>query len=419
MSDETQPSSPPPDQPPQPAETGDAVQMTGDAVQMTEEQLAEAKSYGRYDVVCALADKALDVAFLAVAALLLSQPLDRWLSGFPVLGSYWSLRLLVLFAIVTALHVCISAPLSFYAGYVVEHRFQMSTLSLGGWLWRYLKRNLLALALGSVMMLGLYWLIWTTGWAWWLAAAGAFFFVAVLLGRLFPVLILPMFFKIEKLDRPELDERIARLAQGTGLSIEGVYRIALSDETVKANAMLAGLGRTRRVLLGDTLLAGFSGDEIEVIFAHEIGHHVFGHIRKLIVAGIFSSAAGFFVCDQLLRVFVTGGGTASLAAGGTVPDYKQMPVYTLPLVMLILTVFTMLLEPLQNFISRGYERQADRYALDRTGLHDAFVSAFRKLVRLNKDDPDPHWLDVLLFHSHPPISQRLAMAAGRNSLHHK
>ena len=407
MSDETQPSPPPPDQPPQPA---GAVEMTGDAVEMTEEQLAEAKSYGRYDVVCALADKALDVAFLAVAALLLARPLDDWLGGFPVLGSYWSLRLLVLFAIVTVLHVCVSAPLSFYAGYVVEHRFKMSTLSLSRWLWRYLKRNLLALALGSVMMLGLYWLIWTTGWVWWLAAAGAFFCVAVVLGRLFPVLILPMFFKIEKLDRPELDERIARLAEGTGLSIEGVYRIALSDETVKANAMLAGLGRTRRVLLGDTLLAGFSGDEIEVIFAHEIAHHVFGHIRKLIVAGIFSSAAGFFVCDQLLRVFVTGGG---------LPDYKQMPVYTLPLVMLILTVFTMLLEPLQNFISRGYERQADRYALEQTGGHDAFVSAFRKLVRLNKDDPDPHWLDVLLFHSHPPIAQRLAMADDRKSLRHK
>jgi len=372
---------------------------------MTEEQLAEAKSYGRYDVVCALGDKALDVAFLAVAALLVARPLDDWLSGYPVLGSYWSLRLLVLFAIVTALHVCVSAPLSFYSGYVVEHRFKMSTLSLRGWLWRYLKRNLLALALGSMMMLGLYWIIWTTGWAWWLAAAGAFFCVAIVLGRLFPVLILPMFFKIEKLDQPELDERITRLAQGTGLSIEGAYRIALSDETVKANAMLAGMGRTRRVLLGDTLLASFSGDEIEVIFAHEIGHHVFGHIRKLIVTGIVGSAAGFFICDQCLRVFLTGGGEPV--------DYKQMPVYTLPLLMLVLTLFTMLLEPIQNFISRGYERQADRYALERTGLHDAFISAFRKLAKLNKDDPDPHWLDVLLFHSHPPIAQRLAMADDR------
>ncbi len=130
------------------------------------------------------------------------------------------------------------------------------------------------MAFSLVLVLGLYWLIWLTGRWWWLAAAGAFFVVSIVLGQLAPVLILPLFYQIEKLDAPELTDRIARLAAGTGLSIEGVYRMDLSEETVKANAMLAGLGRTRRVLLGDTLLNGFSPDEIEVIFAHEIGHHV-------------------------------------------------------------------------------------------------------------------------------------------------
>ena len=262
-------------------------------------------------------------------------------------------------------------------------------------------RNALAVVLGAVLILGLYWLIWTTGPYWWLVAAGAFFLVSILIGRLAPVLILPLFYKVEKLDEPELAERIARLAEGTGLSIEGVYRLGLSDETVKANAMLAGLGRTRRVLLGDTLLDRFSPDEIEVIFGHEIGHHIFHHIRKLILVGIVYSAAGFWVCDRLLAGFV----------GGEV-DYAQLPVVTLPLVMLIVIVFLMLLEPLQNAVSRRYERQCDRYALRRTGLNDAYVSAFRKLARLNKDDPCPHWLDVLLFHSHPPIAERLAMAEG-------
>ena len=94
-----------------------------------------------------------------------------------------------------------------------------------------------------MLILGLYWLIWTThGW-WWLTAAGAFFCVTIIMGRLFPVLIMPLFYKIERLDAPELAERMNDLASGTGLTIEGVYRIALSQETVKANAMLAGLGR--------------------------------------------------------------------------------------------------------------------------------------------------------------------------------
>jgi len=397
------PSEPPPhplEQPEQPPEA-ERAHATG----MTAEELTEAKQYGRIDLVCTLADKALDWAYLAVAAFLLGWPIDAWLSRSGVLGSCWSLRLVALFLIVMGLHVCVSFPLSLYSGHVLEHRFGLSNQTFGGWLWRYAKRNALALALGVPLMLGLYWLIWTTGAYWWLVAAGAFFLVSILLGQLAPVLILPLFYKIEKLEPCELAERISRLAQGTGLSIEGVYRMHLSDETVKANAMLAGLGRTRRVLLGDTLLDAFTPEEIEVIFAHEIGHHVFRHIRKLIAAGIVYSVAGFWICDRLLL--------GAIGDWDGKVDYAVVPVWTLPLLMLILTVFATLSEPLQNLLSRRYERQCDRYALERTGLKGAYVSAFRKLAKLNKDDPNPHWLDVLLFHSHPPIAQRLAMAEDR------
>jgi STE24 endopeptidase len=303
----------------------------------------------------------------------------------------------------------------------------LSTQTFGRWLWRYLKRNLLALVLSLVLVVGLYWLIWTVGPWWWLAAAGAFFVVSVVLGQLAPVLILPLFYRIEILDAPELNDRIARLAEGTGLAIEGVYRMDLSEETVKANAMLAGLGRTRRVLLGDTLLADFSPDEVEVIFAHEIGHHVFRHIRKMIVLGLLYSAIGFWFCDRLLTAFPaeragTEAGVGTSHNQGNAPgrqppsspsvslDYAHLSPARLPFILLMLTLFAMVIEPLQNAVSRRFERQSDRYALDRTGLRDAYRSAFRKLAKLNKDDPNPHWLDVFLFHSHPPVAERLAMA---------
>jgi STE24 endopeptidase len=122
----------------------------------------------------------------------------------------------------------------------------------------------------------------------------------------------------------------------------------------------------------------------------------------MILAGLVTSTAGFWICDRLLAGWV--------AQSGGRTDYARMPVYTLPFLLLILTLFALLLEPLQNAVSRHFERQCDRYALQRTGMNDAYRSAFRKLARLNKDDPDPHWLDVLLFHSHPPVAQRLAMA---------
>lgn len=394
-----------PDEIPRPEsiETPDASQPAADNGQpMTADELAEAKRYGRYDLACTLVDKVVDLGFTAVVALVLARPLDAWLSECPVLDASRSLRLASLLAIILGLNVLISFPLSIYSGHLLEHRFGLSNQTFLAWLWRYAKRVVLAGAFGIALFVGLFWLIWTTGPYWWLTAAAAFFVVSVVLGQLAPVVILPLFYKVQRLDVAELGDRLSRLAEGTGLSIEGVYRINLSQETAKAGAMLAGLGRTRRVLLGDTLLDRFTPEEIEVVFAHEIGHHVYRHIRKIILAGLFSSAAGFWICDRLLAAWV-GAGPDGL-------DYANLPVAAAGMVMLMLTLFATLLEPLQNTVSRRYERQCDRYALKRTGAKAWYLSAFRKLARMNKADPDPHWLEVFLFHSHPPIGRRLALA---------
>ncbi len=369
---------------------------------MTDEQLAEARLYGRYSLACTLADKAIDLLFMAFAAVVLAQPLDRWLQlHSALLAGNRSLRLVVFFVLTTFIHMAVSVPLSFYSGYTLEHRFHLSTLSPSGWVRRYFKQNGLAIGLGSLLILGLFWLIWTTGSWWWLTAAAAFFCATIILGRIFPVLILPLFYTIERLDAPELAERMAALAAGTGLTIEGVYRLDLSEETVKANAMLAGLGRTRRVLLSDTLLNNFTPEEISVVFAHEIGHHIFRHVRKMIVLGLVISVTGFWICDRFLM-------SGLIHSGGPL-DYATLPVWTEPWIMLILTLFNMALEPVMNGISRHHERQCDRYALQRTQQPAAYISAFSKLARQNKDDPCPHWLEVWWLHDHPPISQRLAM----------
>jgi STE24 endopeptidase len=306
--------------------------------------------------------------------------------------------LLALFGVVIGLHILVSMPLSFYSGYVVEHQFGLSNQSLRRWLRNWSLSNMLAILLGAALNVGVYWIIWNMGESWWLIAAAAFFVVSVVLGQLAPVVIVPLFYKVEPIDTPELLERMKRLAAGTGLTIEGVYRLGLSADTSKANAMLAGLGRTRRVLMGDTLLERFSPDEIEVIFAHEIGHHVHRHIPKLIAAGLVFSLLGFWVLD---RVLVWWAGIASAA---------DAPTSSLPLVMFTMTVFMLVLSPLQNAISRHYERQCDRYALNRTNDAEAYRSAFQKLAQLNKADPDPNPVEVFLLHSHPPIKERLAMA---------
>ncbi len=366
---------------------------------LTGEKLAEAKRYNWQSFQCDLLDRVIDVTFLSVAAFWLARPLDDWLLEQGLTSA--SARLIAFYVVMTGLHAMISLPLSAYSGHVLEHRYGLSRQSFGRWLGRYIKRHVLTVAFGALITWMLYGIIWNVGAYWWLAAAGAYFVLSILLGQLAPVLILPLFYKIERLNDTTLSDRLQKLSAGTGLSIEGVYRMKMSDETVKANAMLAGLGNTRRVILGDTLLDQFGPEEIEVVFAHEVGHHVHRHVPKLIAFGLLSTLVSFLVCDQLLAWRVTGG-QHSL-------DYSQLPVWSLPFLTLVLTLFSMLTEPLQNFISRHFERQADTYAFRRSGQPQAFRSAFTKLASLNKSDPDPHRWEVILFHSHPPIAERLAL----------
>ena len=366
-----------------------------EAKEMTPEQLAEAEQYGRIDLACSLADRAIDLVYLGCAAFFLARPIDGWLVQYIASDA---LRVAALMTIVVALHTLVSLPFSYYSSYVVEHRFHLSRQTRMRWLQHYLLGNALAIALAAIAFPAIYWAIWTTGEYWWIAGAALFFFASAVLGKLLPVVIMPMFNEILPLDDEELARRMRRLAEGTGLSIEGVYNIKLSSDTVKAQAMLAGLGSTRRVILGDTLLDNYSHDEIEVVLAHEIGHHVFRHIHKIMVLMAVYSAVGFLVCN-----WIVGGWAQSV--GGELSD-----VFTAPMLMWIFGIFLMLLEPIQNFISRVFERQCDRYALDRTGMNEAFVAAFQKLAIQNKDDPNPHRLEVVLFHDHPPIADRIAMA---------
>ncbi|MHB0957966.1 MAG: M48 family metalloprotease [Pirellulaceae bacterium] len=372
-----------------------------DPAEFTPDQLSESKQYGRRELACTLIDMLIDVTYLGVMAFWGGRFVDRWLSQSSLLEQFPLLRLVCLVLVITALHYVLSFPLSLYGGFLLEHRFGLSRQSFWRWLRRYALQSVLVLAFGLVMMTGLYLIIWWAHAWWWLAAALAAFVVTILLGQLVPVLIMPLFYEIERLEDDDLLQRFERLTRGTTLNIEGVYRMKLSAETAKANALLAGLGRTRRVILGDTLLSNFTPREIEVVLAHEIGHHVHHHITKLILLGLVYTGVSFFVCDRVLVSWVT-------AVEGTF-EYANCPVYTLPLIMFVVTVFSLVLSPLRNGLSRQFETTCDRYALQVTGDAEAYRSAFTNLARLNKSDPNPSRWEVFWFHDHPPVAARLAL----------
>lgn len=357
----------------------------------------EVKRYHRQKMVLGLASFALVFAFILFMALRGGLWLDEHLSR--VVGESFWLRLIALGFVYAAAIELIGLPFRYLSGFVLEHRYQLSNQDFKGWVIKTVKGWLLAGPLGLFLLLGFYSLLRFTGDAWWIWATVGSLALMLVLGRILPVVILPLFYKVTPLEDTTLTQRLRRLAEGTGLTVEGVYRLGLSVETRKANAALAGLGRSRRVLLGDTLLDEFTPEEIEVVFAHEVGHHVHRHLPKIIIWSVITSAVGFWLIDVVLHRAASGLGYASFDDPAA-----------LPLVMMVPMVFGLVLGPLQNAISRLFERQSDRYALARTRDPRAYRSAFVKLARMNKADPDPHPLAVFLFEDHPPIRERLALA---------
>jgi STE24 endopeptidase len=366
----------------------------------------EAKRYQRQKLVVSLYALGLTLLFIIVMAMFFGPSLDEGLRR--LVGANPWIRLAMLGAVYGTILEVLTLPFDFWSGYILEHRYQLSNQTLRGWIWKKLKGYMLGGPLGLALLFGLYTIIWYTGWWWWLCAAAGWLAVSLVLGQLLPVAILPLFYKVVPLDNADLLERLRRLAGGTGLKVQGVYRLQLSTETRKANACLAGLGRTRRVLLGDTLLDQFSPEEIEVVFAHEVGHHVHHHLPKMIALSVVLAGAAFWIADQVLRVAAQSFGY---------PDYP-LQAYAdpaaLPLLLAVLVVFGLILMPLQNAISRAFERQCDRYALVRTTHASAYRSAFTKLAKMNKEDLEPNPFLVWLFDDHPPIRERLALANAVN-----
>jgi STE24 endopeptidase len=361
----------------------------------------EVKRYQRQKLTAGIAALAITLAIIVAGAFWLGLWVDGLVRGFTDRfwpGNRW-LHLAGIGFVYAAAVELLLLPLGFWSGFVVEHRHGLSKQSLARWAWQRIKGYLIGGPLGLIFLFGLYALLWYGGDWWWVWATVGWLAVTLVLGQLAPILILPLFYKVTPLDDEALLARLRRLADGTGLTVEGVYRLHLSAETRKANAALAGLGRTRRVLLGDTLLDKFTPEEIEVVFAHEVGHHVHRHLPKLIAGNVVLAAAGLALVHVVLH---------RMAAALGYQGYHDPAAF--PLVLLVLVLFGLVLSPVQNAISRHFERQCDRYALERTGLVDAYRSAFIKLARLNKADPDPHPFVVWMFEDHPPIRERLRLA---------
>lgn len=295
----------------------------------------------------------------------------------------------------------INLPLDFYSGFVLAHRVGLSNQTLPGWIGDAVKGGALSAAIGLPMLVLVYGIVRVVGSAWWLWAGLATAAVTVVLATLAPILFLPVFYRFRPLgaaDQPLVD-RLARLAEAAGVRVRGVYSFDLSRRTKAANALLVGTGRTRRILLGDTLLQNFSTDEVETVLAHELAHHAHRDIPLGILVQSAIQMAHFYLAGVILQAAVPRLGLTGPADPGG-----------LPLLALTIGLLGLVSLPLGNAYSRWRESMADSFALRLSRKPEAFASAMTRLANQNLAEADPEPWVVWLLHSHPPLQERIARA---------
>ncbi len=310
--------------------------------------------------------------------------------------------LVALYALIFGgIYLVLNFPLSYYESYVLPHRFGLSHQNRVGWIVDQAKGLVLGSVLGLAVLELIYALLRAQPQTWWLWVAGVLLVFDVLLANLAPILILPLFNRYIPLaeEHADLEKRLMHLSDQAGTHVRGVFTFDMSRRTSAANAALVGLGSSRRIILGDTLLAEFTPDEIETVLAHELGHHVNHDLPILIVLQSLLTLIGLYLVSIFLEWGVVYFGF-----------YGPADIAALPLFGLVLGSFGLISLPLGNAVSRWRERKADEFALQLTGNGVAFASALIRLANQNLAEIDPAPWEEFLLYSHPALYRRIAQA---------
>jgi STE24 endopeptidase len=307
------------------------------------------------------------------------------------LTSNYYFRFLLLTAWIGGIILFFEIPFKIYGEYVLEQIYELSNQTF----WEYVKEKLKAFAVGiaiGIPVLFLFSYLFRNYQNWWLYFAMILFFYTILLSILLPSVILPIFFNLTPIRDDQLKEKLKNISQKAGFHISGVYEFDLSRESKKANAALVGIGKTKRVILSDTLLHAFQMDEIAAIFAHECGHYRKKHIWKSIVLNFLIMLVGFKIVHKIFLVNATG------------PSYD---LTNLPFLFLLIQWMEIFILPFQNMISRKFEYEADRESVRLMEDKKPLISALKKLASMNLIDVSPGKFVEWYFYTHPSMEKRL------------
>lgn len=339
---------------------------------------------------------------VSLAALLVPYLTGAWETlYFSLAATFWPLPLRVgifLIGMQLALAV-VMLPLSYYGGYVISHAYGLSRQSRRAWSVDWLKATLLSVLLGSVVGGVFLWIVSVSSGNWWWIFGLFVSAIGLLLVFVTPYVLVPLFFKMQPLADAETVARIHAMVNRAGAPVRDVCSLDFSRRTAEANAAVIGMGRSRRVVIADTLLAEFTPGEVDAVVAHELGHHVHRDVQRLLLGNAVLIWAGLLV--------------ASLAAPAalpvlSVPSLAYVPGY--PMLLFVAEVYFLVFSPLLNWWSRQLESGADRFALQLTRDPTAFAAAMQRLGCQNLVELcPPRWSEVLLA-THPALQRRIQLA---------
>lgn len=310
----------------------------------------------------------------------------------------WAANAVFLVALV-ALAEVIDLPFAYVSGFRWEVESGLSTRGAASWAWDRVKAFALGLAFVLVAGQVVLWLLEVQPSWWWLVAFALGLALAAAIGFLAPILLVPLFFRSRPVQDEAVRKRLESLAARAGVPVLGAFEINASAKTRRANAGVMGFGRTRRIVLTDTLLRGYTADETETILAHELGHQAF---RDPFTGFLANAIASFVVL-----------GAAAGLYGATAPAFGLASLHEpagLPLLAFYGGLVAAALGPLELAWSRRRESRADQFALDLTRLPDAFGRAIVKLHDENLAVADPRRWELWLLYSHPSGRTRVEAA---------
>ena len=353
----------------------------------------KAKQYERIKLVSGITESVVSAVLLFLfVAFGFSKRLESYAFSF-TLNPYIALMIYVF--IIGSVSYVISFPVDYVVSFRLEHKFGLSNQKFIKWVEENLKSLAVGIVLGVPVLLLFYYFLLNYV-LWWVYFGCLILIYSVILAQIAPVVIFPLFYKFHPINNESLKEKILGLCTKVGFKVKGVYVFNMSKTTKKANAAFTGIGRTKRIILGDTLVAGFSEDEILTVFAHELGHYKNGHIKKNILYSIFSTFITLFILSIIYSALIPKFGFAN-----------RWDIAVLPLLALIAGVFSFLTKPIGSYISRRFEFEADRFAIKLIGNFDVFKSLMEKLAFQNLADEEPNKFVEFWFRSHPSVKRRI------------